>query len=125
MEKVIHYFTRHKKILLLSCLLLGCILIFFNSLYQIVVLAAVGALAIYFCKTFENKMLALFVTLYAIIQIALEIFHINLAEENLLVWSVLAIIAGTIQGIRKKDKVYIVLVGALLMWLVSKWFHLH
>lgn len=125
MEKVVHYFTHHKKSLFLSCFLLGCILIFFNSLYQIIVLAAVAALAIYFCKTFENKMLALFVTFYAIIQIGLEIFHINLADENLLVWSGLAIIAGTIQGIRKKDKVYIVLVGALLMWLVSKWFHHH
>lgn len=84
-----------------------------------------GALAAYFCKTFENKMLALFVVTYAITQIGMEIFHVKFCDRNLLIWSGLSIVIGVIQGIRKKDKVYIVILGALLMWFVSKWFHHH
>jgi predicted neutral ceramidase superfamily lipid hydrolase len=125
MEKVVSYFTNQKKLLYFSCFLTGCALIFFNTFFQIATLAVVGALAAYFCKTFENKMLALFVVTYVITQIGMEIFHVKFCDRNLLIWSGLSIVIGVIQGIRKKDKVYIVILGALLMWFVSKWFHHH
>lgn len=120
MEKVVCYFTHHKKSLLLVCLLVGCILIFLNLSFQIVILAAAGAFGAYFCKTFENKILACFVALYAIAKLVMELLHLELPDGNLLVWSGLAILAGTIQGIRKKDRVYLVLVGALILWLTHR-----
>lgn len=123
MEKIIRYFASQKKLLYLLCFLLGCAFIFFNAFFQIAILVASGAFAAFFCKTFENKMLALFVVSYAITQIGMEIFHIKFYDRDLLIWSGFSIIVGAIQGIRKKDKVYIVIIGALLMWFISKWFY--
>lgn len=126
MENIVSFFSNKKKILYSLCLLVGTLCLYLSPLWQFVIQLSSCCIAFYFTKKFENKMIILFLSLTVLIHFLFKGISIHGDKINLVLWSLGAMTIGSIQAIRKKDKIYLFLIGGLLIWisvyLIDKYF---